>query len=137
MCLERATIAEWQGASEDQKFVAKLTQSNMNLFLANGIKRNGPTGRIFEAAAAGCAIISDRHPFIVQEFGDAVLYIDQEGSSEAIFQAIATHMAWIRSHPEKAQEMAFRCHQIFMEKFTLEKQLCDLKEICENIQHPS
>ncbi len=25
LCLERATIAEWQGASEDQKFVAKLT----------------------------------------------------------------------------------------------------------------
>jgi hypothetical protein len=38
LCLERATIAEWQGASEDQKFVAKPTQLNMNLFLANGIK---------------------------------------------------------------------------------------------------
>jgi len=37
LCLERATIAEWQGASEDQKFVAKPTQSNMILFFANGI----------------------------------------------------------------------------------------------------
>ena len=35
--LERATIAEWQGASEDQKFVAKPTQSNMTLFFTNGI----------------------------------------------------------------------------------------------------
>ena len=37
LCLERAAIAEWQGASEDQKFVAKPTQSNMTLFFANGI----------------------------------------------------------------------------------------------------
>ncbi len=37
MCLERAAIADRQGASEDQKFVAKPTQLNMNLFLANGI----------------------------------------------------------------------------------------------------
>jgi hypothetical protein len=28
LCLERATIAGRQGASEDQKFVAKLTQHN-------------------------------------------------------------------------------------------------------------
>jgi O-6-methylguanine DNA methyltransferase len=37
LCLERATIADRQGANEDQKFVAKPTQLNMNLFLANGI----------------------------------------------------------------------------------------------------
>jgi hypothetical protein len=37
LCLEQATIAEWQGASEDQKFVAKPTRLNMNLFFANGI----------------------------------------------------------------------------------------------------
>ena len=39
LCLERATIAGRQGASEDQKFVAKPSQLNMNLFLANGIRR--------------------------------------------------------------------------------------------------
>ena len=30
--LERATIAEWQGASEDQKFAAKLTQFKNRFF---------------------------------------------------------------------------------------------------------
>ncbi|MCP5508929.1 MAG: hypothetical protein H7A39_00740 [Chlamydiales bacterium] len=35
--LERAVIAGWQGASEDQKFAAKPTQSNMNLFFINDI----------------------------------------------------------------------------------------------------
>ena len=39
LCLERATIAEWQGASEDQKFVAKPTRLNMTLFFSNGINR--------------------------------------------------------------------------------------------------
>ena len=37
LCLERATIAGRQGASEDQEFVAKPTQLNVNLFLTNGI----------------------------------------------------------------------------------------------------
>jgi hypothetical protein len=37
LCLEQATIADRQGTSEDQKFIAKPTQLNMNLFLANGI----------------------------------------------------------------------------------------------------
>ncbi len=40
MCLGQATIADRQGTSEDQKFVAKPTQLNMNLFLTNGIMPN-------------------------------------------------------------------------------------------------
>jgi hypothetical protein len=28
LCLERVTIAEWQGASEGQKFAAELTQTS-------------------------------------------------------------------------------------------------------------
>jgi hypothetical protein len=37
--LERATIAYRQGASEDQNFVAKPTQSAMNFFVGIGISR--------------------------------------------------------------------------------------------------
>jgi hypothetical protein len=37
LCLERATIAEWQGTSEDQKDAAKPTELNMNLFLTIGV----------------------------------------------------------------------------------------------------
>ncbi len=36
-CLERATIALGQGASEDKKFAASLTQLNMTLFIVFGI----------------------------------------------------------------------------------------------------
>jgi hypothetical protein len=39
LCLERATIAGRQGASEDRKIVAQPTQLNMNCFLANGIPK--------------------------------------------------------------------------------------------------
>ncbi|MDR0679405.1 MAG: hypothetical protein LBF24_04135, partial [Puniceicoccales bacterium] len=34
--------------------------------------------RIFEAAAASNVIISDRHSFVLEHFGDSVLYVDQE-----------------------------------------------------------
>ena len=46
MCLERATIASGQGTSEDQKFVLKPPQLNMNLFFANGISSD-PVDRLF------------------------------------------------------------------------------------------
>jgi hypothetical protein len=93
------------------------------------IKGNSPTARIFEAAAACCVVISDRHPFVMEEFGDSVLYIDQESSPEALFTQIEDHLAWIHSHPSEAQDLAFKCHRIFEDRFTLEKQLLHLKEI--------
>jgi hypothetical protein len=34
---EKTTIAEWQGARKEEKFVAKPTQSNRKLFLIHGI----------------------------------------------------------------------------------------------------
>jgi hypothetical protein len=34
-CLEQGTIAEWQGAHEDEKFFTKPTDSNRELFLIN------------------------------------------------------------------------------------------------------
>ncbi len=37
LCLKQTIIAEWQGAREEEKFVAKPMQSNTNLFLINGI----------------------------------------------------------------------------------------------------
>lgn len=85
-----------------------------------------PTGRIFEATAANTVIISDRNPFIQQNFGDNVLYIDVEQSPENMFQQIDQHMQWIFAHPKQAKQMAQRCHDIFVEKFTLEAQLQQL-----------
>lgn len=88
-----------------------------------------PTARIFEAAAAGTVIISDHHPFVQKEFGDSVLYIDQNLRPEEIFAQISTYMQWIKQHPEEANKLAQRSHQIFLQKFTLEKQLLNLLDL--------
>ena len=93
-----------------------------------------PTGRIFEACAASTVIISDRHPFIEKHFGDAVLYIDQEKTSEGLFQQIDAHMRWIKSHPEEANNLAKRAHEIFISKFTLEMQLENLIKLHNQLQ---
>jgi hypothetical protein len=85
-----------------------------------------PTARIFEAAAASTVIISDRHPFIEKNFGDAVLYIDHEKSAEELFQQIDRHMKWIKNNPEESLLLAKKAHAIFIEKFTLEAQLENL-----------
>jgi len=89
------------------------------------LKYEIPSGRIFEAAAASAVIISDLNPFIIEYFGDSVLYVDQELSGEEMFEQIDAYMAWIQNHPEEALEMAKRAHQIFEENFLLEPQLLD------------
>jgi glycosyltransferase involved in cell wall biosynthesis len=85
------------------------------------------SGRIFEAAAAGAVIISDRHKFIEKEFGDTVLYIDIDKnnklSAEEMFKQINNHLSWILDNPDQALEMAQKAHAIFDAKFTLEAQL--------------
>lgn len=92
-----------------------------------------PSARIFEAAAASSVIISDRHPFVLREFGDSVLYFDQNQSGEEMHRQIAEHREWIFSHPAEAKEMARRAHQLFLEKFTLEAQLENLARFHEQM----
>lgn len=88
-----------------------------------------PTGRIFEAAAANTVIISDRHPFVVENFGDNVLYIDVSQDAQGMFKQIDEHVQWIKTHPAEAQHMAERCHEIFLKKFTLEEQMQRLLDL--------
>jgi hypothetical protein len=89
--------------------------------------------RIFEAAAASNVIISDRNPFIVENFGDCVLYVDVFQPVEEIFRQIDDHMRWIRENPEAAMDLARRAHAIFMEKFTMEMEVEKLFEFYEAI----
>lgn len=88
-----------------------------------------PTGRIFEAAAANTVIISDRHPFVLENFGDNILYVDVTQDAQGIFKQIDDHMQWIIQHPAETQRMAERCHAIFLEKFTLEDQMQRLLDL--------
>jgi len=80
-----------------------------------------PSSRIFEIISSGAIAISDKNPFVIKYFGENVLYFDQTLSQEEIFSQINAHVKWIRSHPQEAEIMARRAHQIVMDNFTTEK----------------
>lgn len=90
-----------------------------------------PSARIFESAAAGTVIISDKHPFIKEHFGDSVLYLDRHLSGEEMYAAVDKMVEWIWNHPHDAYQLAKKSHEIFTEIFTLEHQLERLKELRE------
>ena len=108
--------------------IVLILNSQYNLYLGT------PAARVFEAAAASTMIISDLHPFIIREFGDAILYVNQNQPTEALYAQINGHLEWIISHPQEAEAMAKKAHAIFIEKFTIEKQLESLSELHEQIK---
>ncbi len=81
-----------------------------------------PSKRIFEAAAAGAVIISDSNPFVENEFRDCVYYINPDLEPTEVVQSIDNIVESIQSNPIIANEKAYCAHQVFLEKFTLEKQ---------------
>ncbi|MEK6734922.1 MAG: glycosyltransferase [Pseudomonadota bacterium] len=96
-------------------------------------KTGEPGLRIFEATAAGAVIISDKHPFAIENFGDSFLYFDQEAAPEEMYKQVKAHYDWIKKNPEEAKEKAARAHQIFLEKFTLENDLIRIAKMHEYI----
>lgn len=125
---------------DGKSLVETIKKSGISLILHSEehLKSGVISGRIFEAAAAGNVIISDRHPFIMEEFGDCVLYLDIDedvhGSSPEMFKQIDSYVQWILGHPKEAEEMAKKAHTIFVEKFSLESRLKALAEMHEQIQ---
>lgn len=118
---------------DGKSFFDYMKKSGIVLVLHSNshILGDAPSSRIFEAAAAGCVIISDKHPFVEREFADSVLYVDQNMTGKEMFDQIERHIKWIKNNPEAAKEMSRRSHQIFVNKFTLEEQLLKLSEFHE------
>jgi len=81
-----------------------------------------PTSRIFEIVASGALCISDRLPFVVDNFGDSVLYVDNN-NPEIAAEEIREHIEWVTNNPEKALVKAREAHRIFNEKFALENMI--------------
>ncbi|MEK6734089.1 MAG: glycosyltransferase [Pseudomonadota bacterium] len=92
-----------------------------------------PTLRSFEAIAAGSVVISDKHPFIIENFGDNVLYYDQTLSAEEMYNQVKAHFDWIKANPEEAKQKAARAQQIFKEKFSLDNDLERIAKMHEYI----
>lgn len=88
-----------------------------------------PNMRVFELAAAGAVIISDRHSFVEHWFGDSVLYVDTDGGEEAAAAQILDRVAWVRSHPAAARDMAAAAQAIFNQHLCLEALLAPLPDL--------
>lgn len=121
--------------SEDNAVLNKLRQSGITLILHSKqhINTGTPSGRAFEAAAAGVIGISDRHPFLIEKFGDGFLYIDVEASADRVTKQIENHLRWIKQNPEKAKQKARKNYDIFVENFTLEKLLINVAKMHERV----
>jgi hypothetical protein len=92
-----------------------------------------PSSRIFEIAASGAIAICQDHPFIRENFGDAVLYIAREASASDWCDEIANHINWIASNKNAALAMSRRSHNIFAERFTYEHLLKRVEELHRNL----
>ncbi|WP_298332077.1 glycosyltransferase [Asticcacaulis sp.] len=90
-----------------------------------------PNMRIFELAAAGALTIADHHPFIVEAFGENVLYVDLKAGEMEVAEQILAHVAWARANPLRGREMARAAQAIFVERFSLEKLFAPLPDLLE------
>ena len=139
------------GSYRDFSYLPKVYDGNIPPGMDNieAIRKNGiyllthtdvhiesgtPSLRIFEALAANAVVISDMHPFAIEHFGDNFLYFDQTADAETMYKQVKTHYDWIKTNPEKAKAMAARAHQIFLEKFSLDKDLDRIAKMHEFIE---
>jgi phosphoglycerol transferase len=98
------------------------------------LKHDVPSMRIFEAAAASAVIITESSNFSKRNFGDSVLYIDQDASLTDRISQVSAHFEWIRSHPNEAQALATQSHTIFNKDFSLETLLAQLPAFLQGVR---
>lgn len=122
---------------QDDSLIQKIREAGIALLLHSHdhIASGVPTARIFEALAASAIIISDRHPFIEKHFGDSALYLDQTASAEEMYHQITKHLEWIKSNPELATQKARAAHTIFVEQFSLEKEIKEISQFVKQIEN--
>jgi hypothetical protein len=88
-----------------------------------------PTNRVFEAIAAGAIPIVDQNYFITKEFGDNVLYIDQNDSFSNILEQVNKHLLWLRNHPSAVRVMAKKNYDLAMAKFNITTHLLNIRRM--------
>ncbi len=121
--------------SDGSKVLEKLRESGITLILHSKqhVNSGAPSGRGFEAAAAGVVGISDRHPFLIENFGDSFLYIDIDVSADRIVSQIEKHLTWIERNPDKAHAKSRKAYEIFIKNYTLENLLLKVASMHEKI----
>ncbi len=99
------------------------TGAGLVLHKAEHQKAGLPSMRLFETIAAGAVAICQPHPFIVEHFKDAVLFVDSNASNETLADQIENHLKWISLNPDQARRLTEKATSIFEQKFALEKLL--------------
>ncbi len=79
-----------------------------------------PSMRLFEAAAAGCLIITDEIPFARRVLGDSVFHLDLTQPPEINAARVREIIAFANADPAAADAMARRSHAILKRDFSLE-----------------
>lgn len=104
------------------------------LHRAEHLKHNVPSMRIFEAAAASAVIITESSNFAKRNFGDSVLYVNQDASDADKVIQVSAHFQWIRSHPTEALALATQSNAIFNERFSLERLLVKIPDFLRQVR---
>lgn len=89
------------------------------------------SNRLFEALSAGAVIIGDDHPFLTRFFEGKFLRVDTSRKAEEQAEQILQHIRWANNNPEEAFELALSAQQMFLERYTLTRQLRDLYTLHE------
>ena len=88
--------------------------------------------RLFDAAAAGCLIITDEIPFAKRVLGDSAFYLDLRRDPQENRERVLQVLRWANENREQANAMAERSHRILREEYSIETMLqrcCDF--VCE------
>lgn len=111
-----------------QSIIGKSNKCGVSLVLHSQPHRKSglASTRIFQACAAKTLTICDDNSFILKHFGDSVLSFEYSSDPTANFSRIMEKVEWIQRHPTEALEMASKAHRIFVEKFSLQKELVNL-----------
>jgi phosphoglycerol transferase len=91
-----------------------------------------PSMRLFDAAAAGCLIITDEIPFAKRVLGDSAFYLDLRRDPQENRERVLQVLRWANENREQANAMAERSHRILREEYSIETMLqrcCDF--VCE------
>ena len=111
--------------------VKELNQCGICLVLSSDVHRRAGavTNRAFEACAAGAVIISDNNPMMREMFGDTVFYVDyNKKNPHDTYERIMEIYQWIQENKGEARDMALRSQRLFLDRFTLDGYLQNLRE---------
>lgn len=131
-------IEPWAGYSsyqgeipfDGQSIFKKINETGIVLALSSleHQKAGAVTNRLFEAAAGGSVIITDKNDFTLKYFNNQVLMVDNSGDWELTVSQIINHYKWILSNQEQAQRMALESQNTLKKFFLMETHLSSIFE---------